>query len=196
MVGAAWWELGSPRDSGGWSHGTDKAPAWDGAIPAESDVEKYPSFISPALSLPLAPYPTSVTWKPAGKGPWKCDFMQYRAQQSLVRQGRNRKKWISEWPIMWIEVIIFPDVQQFLHSIIYLFIALSDNLRIAHSVQNNLFFSFNIYLELVRLFQASFWVNFLLPLILLCGQRLWQRFSHFVYKVTFWILDKLLFYSA
>lgn len=119
MVGAAWWELGSPRDSGGWSHGTDKAPAWDGAIPAESDVEKYPSFISPALSLPLAPYPTSVTWKPAGKGPWKCDFMQYRAQQSLVRQGRNKKKWISEWPIMWIEVIIFLDVQQFLHSIIY-----------------------------------------------------------------------------
>lgn len=78
----------------------------------------------------------------------------------------------------------------------HLFIELSDNLRIDHYVQINFFFSFEIYLEFFRLFQALFWVNFLLPLILYGGKVYGKDFSTLFSRLPFEFLISYYFILA
>lgn len=87
-------------------------------------------------SLPLTPYPSSPTWKQSGRGPGKCDFLQYRAQQGRVRQGSYRNRYGPGSQCEQKESYSLCSVN---HPFNHLFIELSDNLCINCYVQNHLF---------------------------------------------------------
>lgn len=142
------------------------------------------------LASPLLPsesssgtYPSRPTWKPVDKGAGKCISLQYsRGRGSEWGGGGTRSG--CKLPIMWIKVIIFPDVQRFLHSVFYSFSC--QIIYVSPAMCKPVCFSSNRYLKLFRWFQALFWAHFLLRGGQFMAKIFCTLFSRWWFLLNFW----------
>lgn len=139
----------------------------------------------PCLHLSRPWVPPAPYLEASCKDPGKRDFLQIQStakpneagqEQGMdIRTARNVN--ISN-PVPWCQQFP-PSIYSWNCQVIF----------VLPTMCKIIFFSFEIYLELFRLFQSLFWVNFFVASNSLWGKSLWQRVLHFVFKVTFWIFD-------